>query len=283
MHSTATGMSARRPTLIGSRGIGKSFCVGAFLLYMLLHYDANRLHIVAWFIGDFVYVFLKNAQPGKVLKFDDRMEAERYIATKVALGLRVYVIYDAGGNQIGHASNWRSGWPGILITSPNELNYEEWAEEHMARPIYINCHHVREIKAIHMWMERLCRPNSTVREVKDRWTELSERINVVGPLLRYVLFAHNYVVRKREVKSALLELNKDMIDLYERVLIKNVARRESKSSHMLMKFFRVHREGDVEDYRNTVVSVKVYQMLMWMVLQRKHSAEERERVVRAVV
>ncbi|KAH8603940.1 putative retrotransposon hot spot protein 4 (RHS4) [Trypanosoma vivax] len=132
-------------------------------------------------------------------------------------------------------------------------------------------------------MERLCHPNSTVREVKDRWTELSERINVVGPLLRYVLFAHNYVEREREVEAALLELDNDMMDLYERVLIEKVAWRESKSSHKLVKLFRVHRDGCGENYRNTGVSVKVSQTLMRMVLQRKHSAEGRERVLRAVV
>ncbi|CCD18988.1 hypothetical protein, conserved in T. vivax [Trypanosoma vivax Y486] len=282
VHGGAAGETTRPFTLIGSPGIGKSFGAGAFLLYMLLHYDPSCLHIVAWFIGDFVYVFLKNTQSGKVLKFYDRMHAEVYIEGQVAAGLRVYVIYDVGGNQIGPASNWRPGWPGILITSPNESNYRVWAKEHMARPIYINCHHVREIKAIHVWMERLCHPNSTVREVKDRWTELSERINVVGPLLRYVLFAHNYVEREREVEAALLELDNDMMDLYERVLIEKAAWRESKSSHKLVKLFRVHRDGCGENYRNTGVSVKVSQTLMRMVLQRKHSAEGRERVLRAV-
>ncbi|KAH8616350.1 putative retrotransposon hot spot protein 4 (RHS4) [Trypanosoma vivax] len=118
-------------------------------------------------------------------------------------------------------------------------------------------------------MERLCHPNSTVREVKDRRTELSERINVVGPLLRYVLFAHNYVVREREVKSALLELDRDMMDLNERVLIEKAAWRESESSYKLVKLFRVVYEGCRENYRNTGVSVKVSQTLVRMVLQRE--------------
>ncbi|KAH8610739.1 putative retrotransposon hot spot protein 4 (RHS4) [Trypanosoma vivax] len=123
MRWEVAGRVAHRLTLIGSPGIGKSFGAGAFLLYMLLHYNPSCLHIVAWFIGDFVYVFLKNEQPGKVLKFDDRMEAERYIAAKVAAGLRVYVIYDAHRRGLCPTSSWRSGWPGILITSPNESNY----------------------------------------------------------------------------------------------------------------------------------------------------------------
>ncbi|KAH8603912.1 putative retrotransposon hot spot protein 4 (RHS4) [Trypanosoma vivax] len=126
MHGEATGKTTHRLTLIGSPGIGKSFSVGSFLLYMLLHYDANRLHIVAWFIGGLVYVFLKNEQPGKVLKFYDQMEAEAYIEEQVATGLRVYVIYDVGGSRIGPEPNWRLNWSGILISPPNKANYRGW-------------------------------------------------------------------------------------------------------------------------------------------------------------
>ncbi|KAH8616359.1 putative retrotransposon hot spot protein 4 (RHS4) [Trypanosoma vivax] len=136
VHGGAAGETTRPFTLIGSPGIGKSFGAGAFLLYMLLHYNPSCLHIVAWFIGDFVYVFL-NEQPGKVLKFYDRMHAEMYIEGQVAAGLRVYVIYDVGGKQIGPATSWRPGWTGILITSPNESNYRVWAKEHMARVLFI--------------------------------------------------------------------------------------------------------------------------------------------------
>ncbi|KAG8340143.1 putative retrotransposon hot spot protein [Trypanosoma vivax] len=270
MHGEAAGVSMHRLTLIGSPGIGKSFSVGSFLLYMLLRYDTNRLHIVAWFIGGLVYVFLKNEQPGKVIKFDCQRAAEAYIEERVKTGTRVYVIYDVGKKGTSPDSNWRLNWPGILITSPNISNYKGWSNADGTGTVYINCHHVREIKAIHVWMERFTHPNSTVREVEDRWTDLSDRIDVVGPMIRYVLFAGNYGVREQEVERELVELNDDMMKLYEKVFDQGDAWRESKSSHKLVKLVRVHYEGHLEDYRNKVVSAKVYKKLSRMVIGKKN-------------
>ncbi|CCD18189.1 retrotransposon hot spot protein, putative [Trypanosoma vivax Y486] len=269
MHGEATGKTTHRLTLIGSPGIGKSFSVGSFLLYMLLRYDPNRLHIVAWFIGGVVYVFLKNEQPGKVLKFDYQKVAERYIEERVKTGSRVYVIYDVGKKGTSPDSNWRLNWPGILITSPNESNYKGWSNADGTGTVYINCHHVREIKAIHVWMEHFAQPNPTVSEVEDRWTDLSERIDVVGPMIRYVLFEPSYVSREREIRRELLELNDDMMKLYEKVFDKGDTWRESKSSHKIVKLVRVHYEGNLEDYRNKGVSPKVYDGLMRMVMLKK--------------
>ncbi|KAH9601007.1 Trypanosome RHS [Trypanosoma melophagium] len=52
--------------LIGTPGIGKSFAAGSFLLYQLLHYDAERLPVVAYFIHGGAYLFEKNSDGGKV-------------------------------------------------------------------------------------------------------------------------------------------------------------------------------------------------------------------------
>ncbi|KAG8339240.1 hypothetical protein TRVL_09931 [Trypanosoma vivax] len=270
MHGEATGKTTHRLTLIGSPGIGKSFSVGSFLLYMLLRYDTNRLHIVAWFIGDVVYVFLKNEQPGKVLEFYDQRAAERYIEERVKTGSRVYVIYDVGGNGTSPESNWRLNWPGILITSPNKSNYKGWSNADGTGTVYINCHHVREIKAIHVWMERFAHPNPTVSEVEDRWAELSERIDVVGPMIRYVLFDASYFSRVREINSELMDLNDDMMKLYEKVFDNKKTWRESKSSHKLVKLVRVHYEGNLEDFRNKGVSAMVYKKLLRMVIEKKN-------------
>ncbi|CCD21218.1 putative retrotransposon hot spot protein 4 (RHS4) [Trypanosoma vivax] len=283
MHGEATGKTTHRLTLIGSPGIGKSFSVGSFLLYMLLRYDPNRLHIVAWFIGDVVYVFLKNEQPGKVLKFDYQKAAERYIEERVKTGSRVYVIYDVGKKGASPDSNWRLNWPGILITSPNKSNYKGWSNADGAGTVYINCYHVREIKAIHVWMEHFAQSNPTVSEVEDSWTELSDRIDVVGPMIRYVLFDASYFSRVKEINSELMELNDDMMKLYEKVFDKKDAWRESKSSHKLVKSVRVHYEGCDEDFRNKGVSDKVYKKLSRMVIERKETEGRLQQLLQVVV
>ncbi|KAG8343451.1 putative retrotransposon hot spot protein (RHS) [Trypanosoma vivax] len=282
MHGEATGKTTHRLTLIGSPGIGKSFSVGSFLLYMLLHYDANRLHIVAWFIGGLVYVFLKNEQPGKVLKFYDQMEAEAYIEEQVATGLRVYVIYDVGGSRIGPEPNWRLNWPGILISPPNKANYRGWLKTDGTKAIYINCHHVREIKAIHVWTERLLRPNSTVSKVEDRWYELSERIDVVGPLLRYVLYEENYNPREKEIRREILQLNDDVTELCKKLLHREEAWCASKLSPKIMKLVRVHYDGLDEDCRNKGVSVNVYKGLMRRVMYEEVNAGGVEQLLRTM-
>ncbi|CCD18598.1 hypothetical protein, conserved in T. vivax [Trypanosoma vivax Y486] len=270
MHGEAADESTHRFTLIGSPGIGKSFSVGSFLLYMLLRYDANRLHIVAWFIGGLVYVFLKNEQPGKVLKFYDQMAAEAYIEEQVANGSQVYVIYDVGRSQIGPESNWCRNWPGILISSPNDGNCKGWFKSDGAGAVYINCHHVREIKAIHVWRERLLHPNSTLSEVENTWIDLSVRIGVVGPMIRYVLFRKNYSLRENEIGSVMWGLNDDMMELYEKVIDNKKTWRESKSSHKIVKLVRVHYDGCDEDYRNKGVSAMVYKKLSRMVILKKN-------------
>ncbi|KAH8615149.1 putative retrotransposon hot spot protein 4 (RHS4) [Trypanosoma vivax] len=43
--------------LVGSPGIGKSFGVGSYLLYELLHYAPDRLDVVAYLVHDRMYIF----------------------------------------------------------------------------------------------------------------------------------------------------------------------------------------------------------------------------------
>ncbi|PWU92859.1 putative retrotransposon hot spot protein (RHS,) [Trypanosoma cruzi] len=48
--------------LIGTPGIGKSMNAGSYLLYQLLHYDAEKLQVVAYCFGETMYVFDKTTK-----------------------------------------------------------------------------------------------------------------------------------------------------------------------------------------------------------------------------
>ncbi|CCD12233.1 unnamed protein product, partial [Trypanosoma congolense IL3000] len=53
-----TGVKSVHPFLvIGTPGIGKSFATGSVLLYQLLHYEAEWLKVVAYFVREKAYIF----------------------------------------------------------------------------------------------------------------------------------------------------------------------------------------------------------------------------------
>ncbi|EAN92185.1 retrotransposon hot spot (RHS) protein, putative, partial [Trypanosoma cruzi] len=65
------GFVPGRRVLIGTPGIGKSMAAGSYLLYQLLHYDAEQLPMVAYFIADRTFLFDKTTRVASVYKGDD--------------------------------------------------------------------------------------------------------------------------------------------------------------------------------------------------------------------
>ncbi|EKF99429.1 retrotransposon hot spot (RHS) protein, putative, partial [Trypanosoma cruzi] len=64
----------KRRLLIGTPGIGKSMAVGSYLLYQLLHYDAEQLPMVAYVIGSQSFLFDKITKTVSLYMDDPRID-----------------------------------------------------------------------------------------------------------------------------------------------------------------------------------------------------------------
>ncbi|ORC87299.1 putative retrotransposon hot spot (RHS) protein, partial [Trypanosoma theileri] len=90
--------------LIGTPGIGKSFAAGSFLLYQLLHYNAEKLPVVAYFIRGMAYLFEKKSDGGKVTWYKKEEMAVSVVEDFFKQGKenkekRGYIIYDVAGKK----------------------------------------------------------------------------------------------------------------------------------------------------------------------------------------
>ncbi|PWV11612.1 putative retrotransposon hot spot protein (RHS) [Trypanosoma cruzi] len=112
-----------RSVLIGTPGMGKSMNAGSYLLYQLLHYDAEQLPMVAYFIGNRTFLFDKIAKTvsvymseGSILRIMDGLSRR---------GVKGYIIYDVAlkGHEPFTGLPCR-GWGMIVVTPPNINNYE---------------------------------------------------------------------------------------------------------------------------------------------------------------
>ncbi|EKF99145.1 retrotransposon hot spot (RHS) protein, putative, partial [Trypanosoma cruzi] len=83
----------KRRLLIGKPGIGKSMAAGSYLLYQLLHYDAEQLPMVAYVIGSQSFLFDKITKTVSVYMDDPRIDDVVNIFS--LRGVKGYCIYDA--------------------------------------------------------------------------------------------------------------------------------------------------------------------------------------------
>ncbi|ESS60550.1 putative retrotransposon hot spot (RHS) protein [Trypanosoma cruzi] len=76
--------------LIGTAGIGKSMNAGSYLLYQLLHYDAEKLQVVVHCFGITMYVFGKTAKT--VTRYMGEIISESVLDGLRQRGMKGYVI-----------------------------------------------------------------------------------------------------------------------------------------------------------------------------------------------
>ncbi|CCD13631.1 unnamed protein product [Trypanosoma congolense IL3000] len=177
--------------VIGTPGIGKSFATGSVLLYQLLHHLPERLKVVAYFVSGKAYIF--HREDRRVVYYAYEETAINEIEEMASKGVKGYMIYDVSGKivdvRIGSCS---SSWGIILITSPDVRKYHEFTKQlHRTLPIYINCYEDVEFKAALVWerQSQLAKKQKRLKQVKlaNDWKMLKERIDMIGPLPRYVL------------------------------------------------------------------------------------------------
>ncbi|ESS61246.1 retrotransposon hot spot (RHS) protein [Trypanosoma cruzi Dm28c] len=188
--------------LIGTSGIGKSMNAGSYLLYQLLHYDAEKLQVVVHCFGITMYVFDKTAKT-----------VTKYVGNEISIvvlcglrqcGMKGYIIYDVTEKgtppETGFAPS--SGWGMIVVSSPNLDNYDEWEEQARASPIIMNCPDEMDVKAMCAWIKRGLEPDKQA----EYWRMVEKHMEKVGPIPRYIFDEKIYIERLGAFDGALLAI-----------------------------------------------------------------------------
>ncbi|CCD20074.1 putative retrotransposon hot spot protein 4 (RHS4) [Trypanosoma vivax] len=257
---------SRPYVLVGTPGIGKSFDCGSYLLYELLHYDAAKVPVVAYFVRGSAYIFHKTgAMAGRVVLYEEaksavsamrhmekemqemlekRREAEGVKdATKEYIAKRGFIIFDVSGERHAEDNELSARWGCIVLSSPKASNFKEWKKQREAFYIFINCYTMLEMKAFFAWQER-CRCGTNERykacgaEIEQRWSVVKQRIAEVGPILRYVFDDTKYNERCRDVSVALSNINDVDMERYMRILLSKIQWTEDSSTDQIIKLVR---------------------------------------------
>ncbi|CCD20101.1 hypothetical protein, conserved in T. vivax, partial [Trypanosoma vivax Y486] len=253
--------------LVGTPGIGKSFGCWSYLLYELLHYDAAKVPVVAYFVDGSAYIFHKTgAMAGRVVfykKADDAlivmwdMENERHealVKRKEAEGVKDaendcrakcgFIIFDVSGKCQPENSLSTTRWGCVVLSSPEASNFKEWKKQKRAFYIFINCYTMLEMKAFFVRREWCrCRTCETYQacgaEIEQRWSVVEQRIAEVGPMLRYVFDDTEYNERCSDVFVALFNINDVDMERYMRILLYKIPWVEDGTTHQIIKLVRV--------------------------------------------
>ncbi|PWU85606.1 putative retrotransposon hot spot (RHS) protein [Trypanosoma cruzi] len=238
----------KRRVLIGTPGIGKSMAAGSYLIYQLLHYDAEQLPMVAYIIGSQSFLFDKITKTVSVYMDDPRIDDVVNIFSD--RGVKGYCIYDATlAFRQPPAGLPCRGWGMILVTPPDKNEYERWTKKMDTTAIVTNCPEENDVRAMCIWMKR----NRPLQEQAEHWKEVRGRMNNVGPILRSIFGKQAYDDRIKACQQAVdgstaseLERNLGIGCCY--------SSNDSDLSRKLVKVVRVRRGNSIESPLNVLVS-----------------------------
>ncbi|PWU92300.1 putative retrotransposon hot spot (RHS) protein [Trypanosoma cruzi] len=118
----------KRRLLIGTPGIGKSVAVGSYLLYQLLHYDAEQLPMVAYVIGSQSFLFDKITKTVSLYRGNPRIEDVVNIFS--LRGVKGYIIHDLAEPDDAPSDDLPPrGWGMIVVTPPDKNESERWTKK----------------------------------------------------------------------------------------------------------------------------------------------------------
>ncbi|RNC56481.1 retrotransposon hot spot (RHS) protein [Trypanosoma cruzi] len=244
-----THFKPKQRVLIGTSGIGKSMNAGSYLLYQLLHYDAEQLPMVAYsFGGSTMYVFDKNTKTISTYKGDPRIDD--FVNISSLRGVKGYCIYDATlASRQPPAGLPCKGWGMIVVTQPNKNEYERWTKKMDATAIVTNCPEENDVRAMCIWMKR----NWPLQEQAEYWKEVRGRMNNVGPILRFIFGKQACDDRIKACQQAVggstaseLERNLGIGCCY--------SSNDSDLSRKLVRVVRVRRGNSIELPLNVLIS-----------------------------
>ncbi|PWU88267.1 putative retrotransposon hot spot protein (RHS) [Trypanosoma cruzi] len=190
----------RQRVLVGTPGIGNSMNAGSYLLYQLLHCDAEKIQVVVHCFGeDEAYVFDKTAK--KVTKHVG-IEASRSVVSSLSQrGMKGYIIYDAptNGSQLPISFAPSTGWGTTVLASPKVRDAREFVSQRLSRQITMNCPDRMDVKAMCAWMKR----DWTPQEQEKYWFMVCRQMNFLGPIPRYIFDAKEFSKRYDELDRVL--------------------------------------------------------------------------------
>ncbi|AAQ15526.1 retrotransposon hot spot (RHS) protein, putative [Trypanosoma brucei brucei TREU927] len=259
--------------VIGTPGIGKSYGVGSFLLHSLLHFNDGMLDVVAYFVGEIAFL-IYNKKPGEEGRVEKYVVSKNAITAMDALeNKRGHIIVDIGNDLLKPPGELRHlSWGVTVLTSPDTAHYEEWAKDTGDRQIIINCDDVRDMKAFVAW-KKLCVLSEEVprdktkqqlmEDLESEWKIVEERIDMVGPLPRFVFSVSDYDARLESVRKEARQLDSDNGKKYDKIISKSKGWQNDKVTHKLVKIVRVSSGTvNVDSYRCRSLSVNIWNMLI---------------------
>ncbi|CBH10877.1 retrotransposon hot spot (RHS) protein, putative [Trypanosoma brucei gambiense DAL972] len=245
--------------LIGTPGIGKSFSVGSFLLYKLLHYEASQLQIIIYVVEGKAHVFRKpkGGRPGYVTfykSYDDAFVTINAItrASSNTEDIKGYLIFDVGK---GHPApmSLPYGFTGIALSSPDVKQFHEWAKQNTALSIYINCDTLEDLEAIHIsrWGKIApaygWNPSDAKEKIETEWQKIESRIRIVGPPLRHIVGSDSFKNQFDAMKDPITDIQVERMEDYINIFRHRTRWRTAKPSHKLVQVVRVKEDNDDGD------------------------------------
>ncbi|RNE99131.1 retrotransposon hot spot (RHS) protein [Trypanosoma conorhini] len=231
----------RAYVVVGTPGIGKSLAVGPFVLYQLLHYDAGKVPLVAYFVDGSMYLFHKTGeQAGTVVKYTNTDQGALVVRALAEKQIAGYYIFDVTKGLCPSEELPNEHWGGIVLTSPDKSNYEEWKKQRGALCIYVNCYTPRELKAFYAWQKRNSRIGEERRNTMvDDWKTMKQRIDMVGPLPRYVFDEGAFKARWEAIEAVLSGRSDAAWKRFAKLLFGKAEWRQDGTTHKLIKLVRV--------------------------------------------
>ncbi|RNC52154.1 putative retrotransposon hot spot (RHS) protein, partial [Trypanosoma cruzi] len=246
----------KRRVLIGTPGIGKSMGAGSYLLYQLLHCDAEKLPVVVYVIGRQAFLFDKTTHT--MIRYMELSAMEHFLAFVSSRGVKGYIIYDvAKGGRNPSVFFVPSEWGMLVVTSPNVDNFEEWRKHKGAAPIIINCPEEMDVKAMCFWMKQIQPTGEQAEEQLEEqaryWETVEERMDEVGPIPRCIFDVLEYGIHLNAIDATVKDINASNATDYMGVgsgkiwIAKGV-------SHKIVKVVRVREGPGIEVGYNAPVS-----------------------------
>ncbi|EKF99927.1 retrotransposon hot spot (RHS) protein, putative, partial [Trypanosoma cruzi] len=220
---------------------------GSYLLYQLLHYDAEKLPVVLYVIGNEAFLFEKTTKT--VTKYMDGFSIQRVFASLFLRGVNAYIIYDVakGGRKPYQISTTRV-WGMIVVTSPKEDNFDAWEKYRSPKRIIMNCPEKDDVKAMCVWIKR-----NEPTEQAGYWRNINGRMEEVGPILRYIFDESKYNGRIQSCQDTVGKLNRIDAEYYLRFGAGKMLGGD-KVSQKLVRIVRVRGVHNIEWTFNGLIS-----------------------------
>ncbi|ESS55037.1 putative retrotransposon hot spot (RHS) protein [Trypanosoma cruzi Dm28c] len=219
---------------------------GSYLLYQLLHCDAEKLQVVAYsFGGSTTYVFDKTIKT--VTRYVGKEASKEFLNH---LNMEGFVIYDVTRQGTLPEEYFTPyGWGMIVVSSPKVSNYDEWETQEGAERIIMNCPADMDVKAMCAWMKR----DETAEKKAEYWRMVKERMEKVGPIPRYIFDANEFIAHSAAIEDALDGINSR--DGEKHFIPRGVKLWDSGNpSHKLVKIVRARGEVGAEVFLNAPIS-----------------------------